>query len=173
MTVSDAAPQAGYPHPRLRIALIVLASIVAIGALRDVPGIFYEFDHKTALGQFAQTLSRVDLALAVPITLAALFFALAGNLRYAIAALAIRQLVDWICDTPTSIAIHGIEWSLTYGGINVFWIQVVIPLVALAALYLAWRNERLVLATALVALPTIFFSLNVLAFAIGVMIYGF
>jgi len=39
--------------------------------------------------------------------------------------------------------------------------------------YLARRNECLGLATLLVALPTIFFWLGVLAFAISVMIHGF
>lgn len=132
MTADAEAEKAAHPHPRLRIALIVLAAIVAIGALRDIPGIFYEFNPTTPLGKLAQTLTSVDLVLAVPITLAALYFAVAGHVRYAIAALAVRQLVDWVCDTPTSIAIHGIEWSPTYGGINVLWLQAGVPLVALA-----------------------------------------
>jgi hypothetical protein len=173
MTASAGTPDQASRAPWLRIALIVLAAIIAIGALKEIPAIFYEFNPETPLGKLAQTLNSVDLVLAVPITLAALYFAVAGYLRCAIAALAIRLLVNWISDTPTSLAIHGIEWSLTYGGINVFCIQVGIPLIALLALYLAWRNERLILATILVALPTIFFWLNVLAFAIAVMIYGF
>jgi hypothetical protein len=51
--------------------------------------------------------------------------------------------------------------------------QIGAPLIALAALYLARRNERLGLATLLVALPTIVFWLGVIAFAVSVMIYGF
>lgn len=173
MTDAADTPPAAPPHPRLRIALIVLAAIVAIGALRDIPGIFYDFNPTTPLGKLAQTLTSVDLVLAVPITLAAVYFAVAGYLRYAVAALAIRQLVDWVCDTPTSLALHGIEWSPNFGGINVFWLQVGVPLIALWALYLVRRNERLGLATGLVALPTIVNAAGILAFAIGVMIYGF
>lgn len=169
MTATADAPS---PHPRIRIALIVIAAIESIGALQDVPAIFYDFNPTTPVGKFAQALGTVDHVLALPLALAALYFAFARRLRLAIAAIAIRMLVTWLCDLP-SIAIHGIEWSLTFGGIEVAGYQIGAPLVALAALYLARRNERLGLATLLVALPTIFFWLGVLAFGISVMIYGF
>jgi hypothetical protein len=45
-----------------------------------------------------------------------------------------------------SIAIHGIEWPATFGGIQVAGYQISAPLIALAALYFARRNERLGLA---------------------------
>ena len=169
MTATVDAPS---PHRRIRIALIVIAAIESLGALRDIPAIFYDFNPTTPLGKFAQTLGSVDHVLAVPLTLAALYFAIASRLRLAIAAIAIRILVTWLCDLP-SIAIHGLEWSLTFGGIEVAGYQLGAPLIALAALYLARRNERLGLATILVALPTIFFWVGVLAFAISVMIHGF
>ncbi len=137
-----------------------------------MPGIFYDFNPATSLGKFAQWLTSVDLVLAVPITLAALCFAVTRRLRYAIAAIAIRILVTWLSDLP-SFWLHGIEWSLSYGGIIVAGYDIGAPLTALVAIYLARRNERLGLATLLVALPTIFTLLGVLAFAIGVMIYGF
>jgi hypothetical protein len=156
----------------MRFALIVIAAIEAIGALLNIPGIFYDFNPTTPLTKFAQTLGSVGYVLAVPLTLAALYFAFASWLRLAIAAIAIRILVTWLCDLP-SIAIHGIEWSATLGGIQVAAYQIGAPLVALAALYLARRDERLGLATLLVALPTIFYWLGVLAFGISVMIRGF
>jgi hypothetical protein len=167
-----AAVDAPSHQRRIRIALIVIAAIGSLGALWDIPGIFYDFNPTTPLGKFAQTLGRVGYVLAVPLALAALYFAFASRLRLAIAAIAIRILVTWLCDLP-SIAIHGLEWSLTLGGIQVACYQIGAPLIALAALYLARRNERLGLATLLVALPTIFFWLGVLAFAISAMIYGF
>jgi hypothetical protein len=169
MTATVDAPSR---HRRIRIWLIVIAAIESIGALRDIPAIFYDFNPTTPLGKFAQALSSVDQVLAVLLALAALYFAFASWLRLAIAAIAIRILVTWLCDLP-SIAIHGIEWSPTFGGIEVAGYQIGAPLIALAALYLARRNERLGLATLLVALPTIFFWLGVLAFAISVMIHGF
>ena len=169
MTATADAPT---PHRRIRIALIVIAAIESIGALRDIPAIFYDFNPTTPLEKFAQALGTVDHVLALPLALAALYFAFAGRLRLAIAAFALRILVTWLCDLP-SIGIHGIEWSLTFGGIEVAGYQIGAPLIALAALYLARRNERLGLATLLVALPTISFWLGVLAFAISVMIHGF
>jgi hypothetical protein len=169
MTATVDAPSR---HRRIRVALIVIAAIESIGALRDIPAIFYDFNPTTPLGKFAQALGSVDHVLAVLLTLAALSFAFASWLRLAIAALAIRMLVTWLCDLP-SIAIHGLEWSLSFGGIQVAGYQIGAPLMALAALYLARRNERLGLATLLVALPTIFFWLGVLAFGISAMIYGF
>ena len=169
MTATVDAPSR---HGRIRIALIVIAAIESIGALLNIPAIFYDFNPATPLGKFAQALGSVDYVLAVPLTLAALYFGFASRLRLAIAAIAIRILVTWLCDLP-SIGIHGIEWSLTFGGIQVAGYQIGAPLIALAALYLARRNERLGVATLLVALPTIFFWLGVLAFAISVMIYGF
>jgi len=169
MTATVDAPSR---HRRIRIALIVIAAIESLGALRDIPAIFYDFNPTTPLEKFAQGLGSVDHALALPLALAALYFAFAWRLRLAIAAIAIRILVTWLCDLP-SIAIHGLEWSLTFGGIEVAGYQLGAPLIGLAALYLARRNERLGLATILVALPTIFFWLGVLAFAISVMIHGF
>ena len=169
MTATADAP---LPHPRIRIALIVIAAIESLGALRDIPAIFYDFNPTTPLEKFAQTLGNVDHVLALPLALAALYFAVASRLRLAIAAIAIRVLMTWLCDLP-SIALHGLEWSLTFGGIEVAGYQIGAPLIALAAVYLAWRNERLGLATLLVALPTILFWLGVIAFAISVMIHGF
>ena len=172
MTVAADTPQQTSTPRYLRIALIVIASIEAIGALIGAPGIFYDFNPTTPLAKFAQLLTSVNLVLALPITLAALYFAVAGKLRYAIAAIAIRVLVTWLSDLP-SFWIHGIEWSLSYAGIAVAAYQIGAPLIALAAIYLARRNERLRLATLLVALPTILTWLGVLVFAIGAMIYGF
>jgi hypothetical protein len=159
-------------HRRIRFALIIIAAIESLGALWDIPAIFYDFNPTTPLAKFAQALANVDHVLAVLLAFAALYFAFTSRLRLAIAAIAIRILVTWLCDLP-SIAIHGIEWSLTFGGIQVAGYQIGAPLIALAALYLARRNERLGLATLLVALPTIFFWLGVVAFAISAMIYGF
>lgn len=173
MTLAAEHPDNAPPARWMRIALIVIAAIESIGALRDIPALAYEFNPTTAIGKFAQALTSVNIVLSIPIALAALYFAAAGKLRLAIAAIAARVLVTWLCDTPTSVAIHGIEWSLNFGGLNVAGYQIGAPIVALAALYLAWRNEPLALATLLVALPTIFSWLNIAVFTVAVMIYGF
>jgi hypothetical protein len=81
--------------------------------------------------------------------------------------------VTWLTDTPTSLALHGIEWSFDYGGLNVAGYQIGAPLIALGAIWLAWRNEKLWLAASLVALPTLFYWIGVLIFTVAIMIYGF
>jgi hypothetical protein len=47
------------------------------------------------------------------------------------------------------------------------------PLMAACAIAYAARGRRLGIATALVSIPTFWFWLGVIAFAIGVSIYGF
>ena len=157
---------------RLRLALIVLAAIESAAALSGLPGIFYEFNPTTPIGKFAQALTSIDLALAPVFALTALYFAAAGHLRYALMAIAIRILVSWASDLP-SIAIHGLELSTNLGGLHVFAARFLAPVIALSALRFAFRNEHLWIATILVALPTIAKWAGVLAFAIGVVIYGF
>jgi hypothetical protein len=169
MTVTENTPA---PSSRLRIALIVIAAIEAAGALTRTPAIFFDYGHTTALLKFAQALGSVDIALAVPLTLAALYFAVAGQPTRAIIALAIRILVSWACDLP-SIAIHGWELSLDIAGLHIAAARFGAPLIAAAAIWLALRNERLWLATILVALPTVFYWIGVAVFTIAIMIYGF
>ncbi|HVX98309.1 MAG TPA: hypothetical protein VHA55_00795 [Pseudorhodoplanes sp.] len=165
---ADTVPSSG----ATRIGLIVIAAIESFGALSNFGAVFNAFEDGSPLLSLARIMTDVNLTLAVPLTLVALYFAAAGRLAHAIAALAARMLVTWIADLP-SVAIHGLEWSLSYGGITVNGYRFLAPLVALTALWLARRNERLGVATLLVALPSVFTWLGVLIFAIGVMIYGF
>ncbi len=51
--------------------------------------------------------------------------------------------------------------------------MVVLPIVAAVAIVLAWRGERLRQATGLAILPTVVYVAGVVAFGIGVAIYGF
>ena len=73
MTLANDTPGQSSTPRYLRTVLIVIAAIEALGALIGVPGIFYDFNPTTPLGKFAQLLTSIDLALAVPITLAALY----------------------------------------------------------------------------------------------------
>jgi len=172
MTITAQATPAPTPGRYVRLALIVISAIDAAGALTHIPAIFYDYGHQTALLKFAQALTSVEIVLAIPLTLAALYFAASGQLTRAIVALAIRMLVSWAADLP-SIAIHGWELSADYAGAHIAAQRFAAPIVALAAIFLAWRNERLWLATILVALPTVFYWIGVLIFTVAIMIYGF
>lgn len=171
MTIAAATPA---PPPRLwlRIGLIVIAAIETLTTASDFSGIFYEYQHETRLLQFAQALTSMKLALAPAIAGVALVLAIMGRLRHAIVALAALVLVGWLSELP-SFAIHGLELSATFGGTVVFVQRFVYPALAVAAIVLAMKNERLALAGVLVSLPTIFFWAVGLVFMIGFMIYGF
>ena len=159
--------------PRLRIGLMILSGLILLGALSDLPAIFFDYKHTDRLVIFAQRLTSLKLALAPVIAGAALYFAIRRKLPHAIVALATLMLVNWLTELP-SIAIHGME--MKDGGIYSLVIaaqRFLYPLLAVAAMALALRNERLMTATVLTAIPTIVQWLGVAAFAVGVAIYGF
>lgn len=160
------------PSLWLRIALIVIAAIETLTALSEFSALFQEYGHTTALLIFAQRMNSVYLALAPLLACAALVFAIIGRVRHAIAALALRMALSWAADLP-AVAIHGLELSADFGGAYAFVFRFVYPLTAAAALWLAWCNEKLGLATILVSLPTILKWAGVVAFTISVLKYGF
>ena len=159
--------------PHLHIGLMILSGLILLGALSDFPAIFFDYGHTDRLVIFAQRLTSLKLALAPVIAGAALYFAITRKLPHAIVALATLMLVNWLTELP-SIAIHGME--MKNGGITSLVIaaqRFLYPLLAVAAMAAALRNERLMTATVLTAIPTIVQWLGVAAFAVGVAIYGF
>ena len=165
------APTPG--RPWLRGALAVVAALELLEALSGAPNIFVDYHHDTALLKFAQGVTSVQLALAPFVAGAALVLAAGGRLRAAILALAALTLMVWVLDDLPSIPIHGFEFSADYGGVTVLIHRVVNPAAAVAGAALAWKDRRLPLAGLLVSVPTIVRWLGVLAFAVGVMLYGF
>jgi hypothetical protein len=172
MTDTVPSPALAEPSVLLRAALVVVALIETVSAVFNVSGIFNDYGHTTQLLKFAQALTSVDLAIAPLIAGTALACAFIGKVRHAIGLLAIRMLASYILDMP-SLDIHGLELSADFGGAYVAAYRFGYPLIAIAALMLAIRNERLALATFFVSLPTLSSWLGVVAFAIGIAVYGF
>jgi hypothetical protein len=175
MTMTADMPLPAQPtrQSRLRIGLIALSAFVFLGALSDVPAVFSDYGHTDRLLIFAQRVTSLKLALAPLIAGAALVFAIRNKLTSAIVALATLMLVNWLAELP-GIAIHGME--LTGNSSYLLFIaaqRLLFPLLAVAAISLALRNERLATAAVLTAIPTAVNWLGVLIFAIGVAIYGF
>jgi hypothetical protein len=157
----------------LRIGLIILSGLIFLGALSDFPAIFIDHEHKTSLLIFAQRVTNLKLVLAPLIAGAALLFAIRDKATHAIVALATLMLVNWMADLP-SIAIHGMELTGNSSYLLVIAAQrVLYPLLGIAAMALALRNERLVTAAVLTAIPTAVNWLSVVIFAVGVILYGF
>ena len=160
------------PPSALRIALIAITAITALGAMADFPIAFHDFGHIEPLLVFAQRVTAAKLMIAPLIAGTALFFAATGRLRGAIATLAALMLVTFISDLPT-YPIHGFELDASLPGLFVLAERVVLPLLGVAALVLAIRNTHLVLATVFVALPKIVTLTGVILFAVGVAVHGF
>src|SRR5437899_1338109 len=167
MTTIATTETAPTPHRWLRAALVLIAALEFLDALSGVQNIFTDYHHPTALLRFAQTLTSIKLALAPVIAGAALVFAALGKLRCAILALAALALTTWLLDDLWSIPMHGLELSLDYGGIVVFFHHFVFPAAALAGTALALRDRRLPLAGLLVSVPTLFNWAGVVAFTIA------
>jgi hypothetical protein len=87
--------------------------------------------------------------------------------------MAIVILVGWISYLP-SIQLHGLELRGDGAG-GLFTVALVIlpPILVLAIAALALTGKRLTLATVLALLPTLIGILSVVAFGIGIAIYGF
>lgn len=92
--------------------------------------------------------------------------------RLAIIALALYNLWDFLDWIPSLRLSEGIG-NTFYAIQNTIFIYVINPLASLAAIVLAVMGRRLKLAALLAAVPQLHFWAGVVAFAIGVMIYGF
>lgn len=92
--------------------------------------------------------------------------------RIAIIALALYNLWDFL-DWLPSFSLQDMAKATFHFLQNFVFTYIINPLASLAAIALAVMNRRLKLAALLAAVPTIHFWLNVLAFGIGVAIYGF
>lgn len=175
MTADTPSPLPAQPAAQtgLRIGLIVLSGLIFVGALSDAPAGFNDYGHTDRLLIFAQRLTSLKLVLAPIIAGAALIFAIRGKPTHAIVALATLMLINWLNELP-SIAIHGMELRGNSSYLLVIAAQrILYPLLAIAAISLALRNERLATAAALTAIPLAVNWLGVLIFTISVIRYGF
>jgi hypothetical protein len=92
-------------------------------------------------------------------------------LRYAIIALGALVLMAWLNFMP-SVVRHGLD----FGGVSAFETPlriIAFPLMAACAVALAARGQRLGLAAMLVSIPTLYGVFAVIAFGVGVFLYGF
>jgi hypothetical protein len=170
VTASEART-AAYPL-WVRVVLVIVGLVETLAALADLPGIFTNYEHDTALLKFAQALTSVRIAVSPLIAGAALYFALVGRVRHSIIALASLVLLLSLAELP-SFAIHGLELSRDFTGIILALQRFVYPVLAVVAIVLAVKDRLLGLATLFAILPSLTAAAGVLAFALGVSIYGF
>jgi hypothetical protein len=72
-----------------------------------------------------------------------------------------------------SVVRHGLGFEGLYTTLQGTAQIIAFPLMGACGIACAARNQRLAIATALVSIPTFWFMFGVIAFAIGVSIYGF
>jgi hypothetical protein len=108
------------------------------------------------------------------LALAALVFTIRGKIPYALVAMAFVILMSWLSYIP-SVQLHGLDLSQgdAFTSTMLGWELIAAPVVALVVAGLALLEKHLTLATVLAVLPTLAHILSVLAFGIGVAIYGF
>jgi hypothetical protein len=104
---------------------------------------------------------------------AALLCLLRGNLAWALVAMAVVILLDWLSYLP-SFQLQGIDPAADgTGGLFTFLVLVMPPILVLAVSGLALTGTRLKLATVLAVVPTVIDVLAIVAFGVGVALYGF
>jgi hypothetical protein len=154
----------------LYLLLIIIAAIEAFDGLSHLPTLFGDTSEIPGPG-VGGAIIKAYIASHPLLALAALGFATVGRLRYAIMALGVLVLMTWLNFMP-SVVRHGLDFR----GVSAFETPVRIiafPLMGACAIALAARGQRLGLATLLVSIPTLYSLCAVIAFGIGIMIYGF
>jgi hypothetical protein len=157
--------------PDLSIVLIVLAAIETFGGLSSVSILFGDMSEipGPGLGGF---LIKAHIAIHPLLGVGALVLAAIGRVRYAIIALGIIVIMTWLNDLPSAVLL-GFEFKGFLSTLQTVAQIIAFPLIGACAIAYAAHNENLGRATLMLAIPTLFGVLGVLAFAIGVNIYGF
>jgi len=154
----------------LYLLLIIIAAIESFDGLSNASMLFGDTSQIPGSG-VGGAIIKAYIASHPVLALAALGFATIGRLRYAIIALGALVLMTWLNFMP-SVVRHGLDFN----GISAFETPVRIiafPLMGACAVALAARNQRLGLAAMLVSIPTLYSVAAVIAFGIGIFLYGF
>ena len=148
----------------LGIALIIIAVLELLDGVSVAWGIFGDPDLMVPAISGAASVMHPLLALA------ALLFAAFGRVRPAIVMLGAVIIVTWLKYMPTVVS-SGID-AVGFGAIWSPAQIIVFPLLAVCAIFLSARDRRLLVATALVSLPTLFNIAAIIAIAIGLAMRG-
>ena len=175
MTMTDAtqppALMTATPAPTwARILLIVVAAINAFDSLLPfwVIGNLMDVISSRSIEQWL--LFALNGVLHPVLAIAALVLAAKGHVRRGAMVLASITFASWALETVPAIVGHGPQ---SLGNWSELLNLIVLPLIAVAAIALARRGERLGLAVVLAVTPTVVDLAMFAAFAIGMMIYGF
>jgi hypothetical protein len=163
---------AAQPRRWPALLLLIVALIEFMGGLGDLPILAGNLDEIPGPGLGGKII--VATIILRPIAAAAaLFFLVRANPPGALVSMAVVILLGWVSYLP-SVQLHGLEMQEDgAGGLLTFALIVLPPMLVLAIAGLALTGKRLTLATLLACLPALVGILSVVAFGIGVAIYGF
>jgi len=152
--------------------LLIAAIIEFMGGLADLPILLGDLSQIPGPG-LGGAIIIAKIALQPLLALAALFFLIRGHLTYSLLAMAFIILMTWLNYLP-SVALHGLGSEAGgVGALFTFLLILLPPFLVVAIAGLALTGKQLTLATLLAIVPTLVSVLSVIAFAIGVGIYGF
>jgi hypothetical protein len=173
MTNASAAAVPAQGAPRWpRLLLLVAAAIELLGGLSDLPILLGNLSEIPGPG-LGGAIIIAKIVLRPLLALAALFFTIRGRLPHALLAMALITLMTWLNWLP-SVALHGLELQGSPAVVLLLVFQIILaPVLAAAIAGLVLMDKQLTLATVLAVLPTFVGVASVVAFAIGVAIYGF
>ncbi len=155
----------------LYLLLIIIAAIEAFEGLSHAPMLFGDMSEIPGPGLGGAIIKAYVVSHPL-LALAALALATVGRLRYAIMVLGALVLLNWLNYMP-SVVRYGLGFDNLYTTLQGAVQIIAFPLMGACGIAYAARGRRLGVATALVSIPTFWFWLGVIAFAISVSIYGF
>jgi hypothetical protein len=174
MAVADQAAGVAAQKPRRwpGLLLLIAAVIEFLEALSDLPILAGDLSEIPGPGLSGAIITGTIILHPIAAA-AALFFILRGKLTWALVSTAVVILLAWLSFMP-SIALHGLDFQADgVAGVYTFTQIILPPILVLAIVGMALTGTRLTLATLLAVVPTLIRILSVIAFAIGVAIYGF
>ncbi len=167
-TLTGTAPS--QPRRWLRVILLIVTALEFVRGLQKLNYLFGEAAE--IMDAAGMTLpERIGLACTPLLALGGFVFAWRRELPRAIMMLAAIAIVTWLAYLPTVYA-SGAELAMD-GATAILLVETaVLPLLALAAIAMAWQGERLGLATLLAAVPAILALAASVAFMIGMSSFG-
>ena len=172
-TLEEARPIRNPAYPTwLRVILLIITIGKVVTAFTAL-SVLFDNDPDIPGRSLGGLVISAVIALSPILAVAAFIHALRGRIAAAIIAIAALALLDWLSYVP-SVANHWSEFpDPGFVGLVEIVQMVVLPLLAAAGIVLAWQGQRLRLATLFAILPTLAYVAGVLAFGMGVAIYGF
>jgi hypothetical protein len=171
MTSIKIAPPGAPAYPNwLRVLLLIVTIGKIVSSLTDLAVLF---DNDKIFSWGGGLVIAATIALSPFLAVAAFVYVLRHRFAEAIIAIAGLALLDGLSYVPSIVNFWSEFPDPGYAGIVEIVQMVVAPIVAVVAMILAWRGNRLRLATTLALVPTLIYISGVVAFGIAFAIYGF